>query len=141
MAAPVDWRDAREKLIYANLAYTSPPGSETTPCPEIDALAHVVAELGKHGGARLPTGARYFNSAQTGKRSTDAQFYTLDFDDAVVFAFRGTEVDSLTDIAADLDIDRVWFTEVAYGRCSATGNRGLDRLDDDCSVYDVSVQV
>jgi len=43
--------------------------------------------------------------------------------------FAGRRLIELSDVSADLDIDRVWFTEVAYGRCSATGNRGLDRLD------------
>lgn len=124
----VDWRDAREKAQYADLAYSSPPGSDVDPSPEIDALAHVQAFL-RGKGARVPICARFFNTAQTGKRGTDSQFYTLEFDDRVVFAFRGTETDQLSDIKADLDIDRVWFTAVAYGRCSATGNRGLDRLD------------
>lgn len=128
----VDWRDAREKLLYSSLAYSSPPGSARSTCaPEIDALAHVADFFSKHPDipARVPHAARFFNAARTGKRHTDAQFYTLEYDDRIIFAFRGTEFDQFSDIKADLDFARVWYADVAYGRCSATGSCGLDFLD------------
>jgi len=51
------------------------------------------------------------------------------YGDRIVFAIRRTEVNEAKDILADVDISRVWFSDVAYGRCSATGFGGLERLD------------
>jgi len=62
MAVAVDSRDARrETILYAALAYTAPPGSESAPSPRSDALDHVVTQTSASAGApRSPTGATIF---------------------------------------------------------------------------------
>ena len=121
---------AKTSLFLSHLAYTTPPEPTGRADPEIDAKAHVETQIDLFPDYHIekPIKAKFFNSKDTGRGTTGSQCYVLVYGDRIVFAIRGTETSSMDDVKADASASRVWFADVGYGRCAATGFGGIEKI-------------